>query len=165
MFTIQSALSNETGDFMSKPLAICHTRDGRAVEIIAVLPPDRAVNGGDTIIGITDSDGHLSDGCGGGRFVRSWGADGRDWPDRDTNLDIIDLPAGLTTKGVQPPCSTSGYAFWKVPPHSLPEASGHGVTVIPGFGPWVLVHPSAAIAGHVAVEDVVAFLDATRVTP
>lgn len=67
-------------------MTICHTRDGREVEIITILPPERAVNGGDTIIGIA------TDGRPQGRFVRSWRADGRHWPDRETNLDIIDLP-------------------------------------------------------------------------
>ena len=50
------------------------------------------------------------------------------------------------------------YAFWKMPANSLPEftSGGNGVSVIPGFGQWVLLHgavralpPDAILASKV----------------
>ena len=54
----------------------------------------------------------------------------------------------------------TGYFFHKFPTTSLPEASGYGIQVIPGFGQWALIHPTASSPpGAIPVEDVVAFLE------
>jgi hypothetical protein len=61
----------------------------------------------------------------------------------------------------------TGYKFWKAPTNGLPEytSGGYSVSVIPGFGQWVLLGPfrDKRIAEEqidtIPVEDVVAFLE------
>ena len=59
------------------------------------------------------------------------------------------------------------YALWHAPVDGLPEfkSGGYGVTVLPGFGQWVLLHchirrdlPPDAIP----LEELVAWLEARR---
>ena len=58
---------------------------------------------------------------------------------------------------------TTGYVFWKNINNRLPESEsgGHGVSIVPGFGEWVLLHPSHKPMPRDAtpVEDVVEFLN------
>lgn len=67
-------------------------RDGRSVEIIAILPVERALADNDRIIGITTE--HVTR----KRFVRSWRLDGRHWADTESGADIIDPPRPLEVK-------------------------------------------------------------------
>lgn len=66
-------------------MTICHTREGDEVEILARLPAGHALHDGETIIGIVNAKS--------GRYARSWHPGGRHWVDRETNLDIVDLPS------------------------------------------------------------------------
>lgn len=67
----------------------------------------------------------------------------------------------------------TGYRFWKPPVNGVPEATsgGYGITICPGLGQWVLLHPVRETPGFsrgdspkntVPVEDVVAFLEAFK---
>lgn len=61
---------------------LTYTRDGRAVEILRVLPIGRELAGGDAIIGIiTDHDGL--------RSVEQWPRDGRFLRSRKTGRDLV----------------------------------------------------------------------------
>jgi len=57
----------------------------------------------------------------------------------------------------------SGYFLWKAPINGLPEftSGGFGISILPGFGQWVLLHPSRKPIPKdaIAVEDVVKFLE------
>lgn len=60
------------------------------------------------------------------------------------------------------------YYFWKDPTNGMPEftSGGHGVSIIPGLGEWVLLHkcsqtiPKSAIPASAVVD----FLDARSKT-
>lgn len=58
------------------------------------------------------------------------------------------------------------YYFWKAPINGMPEFSsgGHGVTVIPGLGQWVLLHPVRGTPpeGAIHADKVIAFLEAAN---
>lgn len=60
----------------------------------------------------------------------------------------------------------TGYYFWKAPEKGMPETTsgGCGVTVIPGFRQWVLLHPvrGEPPEGAIPVEDVVGFLNSLK---
>jgi hypothetical protein len=55
------------------------------------------------------------------------------------------------------------YYFWKAPTNGLPEftGGGHGVTVIPGMGQFVLLHKSVRDIPKeaISVERVIEFLN------
>lgn len=56
------------------------------------------------------------------------------------------------------------YFLWKAPVDGPPEftSGGFGVTVLPGFGQWVIIHGHvrAAPSGAIPVADVVSLLEA-----
>lgn len=56
------------------------------------------------------------------------------------------------------------YRFWKAPMNGMPEytSGGNGVSVNPGFGQWVLLHPRPDgkwPEGSVPVDEVIKFLE------
>lgn len=62
----------------------------------------------------------------------------------------------------------SGYFFWKAPASGLPEytSGGFGVTIIPGFGQWVLLHGIRKIPEDaISVETVVEYLEHHQSAP
>ncbi|MDE2099578.1 MAG: hypothetical protein KGL39_20165 [Patescibacteria group bacterium] len=64
-----------------QPNTTFHTRLGRKVEVIAVLPQGQEVEGGHAIIGLfNDADGS--------RSVETWSRDGRYMDDRESSLDL-----------------------------------------------------------------------------
>lgn len=56
------------------------------------------------------------------------------------------------------------YAFWKAPTNGSPEftSGGHGVSIIPGLGRWILLHGAIRSMPHdaIPVSKVVALFDA-----
>lgn len=57
--------------------------------------------------------------------------------------------------------TTATYLFHKIPSGNFPEVSGHGITILPGFGQWVLLHPvrGESPKGAIPVSAVVDFLE------
>jgi hypothetical protein len=53
----------------------------------------------------------------------------------------------------------TNYFFIKFPHDGIPEASGYGVTVIPGFGQWMLTSGEDIPEGAIPVSDIVEFLE------
>ena len=66
-------------------------------------------------------------------------------------------------KSEKPPTTT--YYFWKAPYDGAPEftSGGNGISIIPGMGQWVLLHPSKKIPEDaISVQSVVDFLEKVK---
>lgn len=59
---------------------------------------------------------------------------------------------------------SSRYSFFKAPANGLPEftSGGYGVTIIPGFGDWVLIGPASKYPPGISTDIVVDFLDGNQ---
>lgn len=68
------------------PRLPCRTRNGRKVEILAVLPPEKATNENETIVALVDVDDPLM------RSVEVYRADGVFDPRRPTTWDLVNVP-------------------------------------------------------------------------
>ncbi len=65
------------------------------------------------------------------------------------------------SKSSEPTCE---YFLWNPPANSIPESSGYGIQILPGFGPWVLLHPTCVKIppDAIPVSEIVTYLNTRK---